>query len=531
MKNATRVFGAALTLAVAFCALGGVNSYATTADTDDKVWFGDKTASELNPDGASDVKLTLPAGEEEFETDIVFVLDKSTSATVEDDALKMLSDLKDEITNQEMTKVKVGVVIFNKVANPEGYFDLATEYGKIEASIKREIKSGTNIHAGLLAAKNLLADGGAANGRKYMILVSDGITYMYNENPTATYYRFSADSILDWVGPDNYKSAYGSNDAPSDWNAFFAKAKTAKDNNNFCEYHLYGEQDGLTSCRESDKKDQKDIDTVTRALYETYALYEEICAEINCYAMANGSNTDYVWGPDFIRFLAGDKQIDFSTIEKEILYLVDKGTLTDKMGMGKTEDGQDYKFEMDTDSFELYVGGEKQEGKVVEEDNTDLTIVFCPTDAVQDAYKYILRYYKKDGLSTGDENYFDLIINEAIKISAPLMIKYRAVLETKPELVGTYGEYDEDGSEGFNGLYTNNDATLDYTSTDGTEGSYTFQKPTVQYVVEAGKGEEPETPADEVENPRTGDNFAASAAIMVISAIAFAGSAIYTKKN
>ena len=82
MKNATRVFGAALTLAVAFCALGGVNSYATTADTDDKVWFGDKTASELNPDGASDIKLTLPAGEEEFETDIVFVLDKSTSATV-----------------------------------------------------------------------------------------------------------------------------------------------------------------------------------------------------------------------------------------------------------------------------------------------------------------------------------------------------------------------------------------------------------------------------------------------------------------
>ena len=56
MKNATRVFGAALTLAVAFALLGGgVNSYATTADTDDKVWFGDKTASELNPDGASDI--------------------------------------------------------------------------------------------------------------------------------------------------------------------------------------------------------------------------------------------------------------------------------------------------------------------------------------------------------------------------------------------------------------------------------------------------------------------------------------------
>ena len=111
--------------------------------------------------------------------------------------------------------------------------------------------------------------------------------------------------------------------------------------------------------------------------------------------------------------------------------------------------------------------------------------------------------------------------------------------ENLKDVVGYEGLYkiSENGDvyslhkKGFNGLYTNNDATLDYTSTDGTEGSYTFQKPTVQYVVEAGKGEEPETPADEVENPRTGDNFAASAAIMVISAIAFAGSAIYIKKN
>ena len=40
----------------------------------------------------------------------------------------------------------------------------------------------------------------AAN-RKYLIFVSDGITYMYNAKPTATAWSFMADSWNHWAKP------------------------------------------------------------------------------------------------------------------------------------------------------------------------------------------------------------------------------------------------------------------------------------------------------------------------------------------
>lgn len=41
--------------------------------------------------------LSLPAAEEQLVTDVVFVLDKSTSATVEAKSLEMLLSLKDQL--------------------------------------------------------------------------------------------------------------------------------------------------------------------------------------------------------------------------------------------------------------------------------------------------------------------------------------------------------------------------------------------------------------------------------------------------
>ena len=59
----------------------------------------------------SDVTLSLPAAEEQLVTDVVFVLDKSTSATVEAKSLEMLRSLKDQLENTG-AKINVGVVIF-----------------------------------------------------------------------------------------------------------------------------------------------------------------------------------------------------------------------------------------------------------------------------------------------------------------------------------------------------------------------------------------------------------------------------------
>ena len=126
----------------------------------------------------------------------------------------MLAALKDQAASTE-AKVKVGVVIFNKEANVTPLTDLATGYETIENAIKQEIRSGTNTHAGLLAGKQMLdEDKEVAANRKYLIFVSDGITYMYNAEPTATAWSFKADSWKHWAGPDNWSSKYGSNTPP-----------------------------------------------------------------------------------------------------------------------------------------------------------------------------------------------------------------------------------------------------------------------------------------------------------------------------
>ena len=54
---------------------------------------------------------------------------------------------------------------------------------------------------------------------KYLVFVSDGITYMYNETPTVTAWSFYADAWNIWAGPDNWYSKYGTNEAPDNWDS------------------------------------------------------------------------------------------------------------------------------------------------------------------------------------------------------------------------------------------------------------------------------------------------------------------------
>ena len=46
-----------------------------------------------------------------------------------------------------------------------------------------------------------------ADERKTLVVVSDGITYMFNENPTAVAWGFMADSPKHFAGPDNWNSS------------------------------------------------------------------------------------------------------------------------------------------------------------------------------------------------------------------------------------------------------------------------------------------------------------------------------------
>ena len=87
-----------------------------------------KTATELNANNESTVTLSLPSAEEQFDSDIVFVMDDSTSAssTALEQAFSLLNDLKGS-EQSSGASINVCVVQFNRKASKSAWFDLSTQ--------------------------------------------------------------------------------------------------------------------------------------------------------------------------------------------------------------------------------------------------------------------------------------------------------------------------------------------------------------------------------------------------------------------
>lgn len=433
-----------------------------------------KTATNLDSNFLSQVTLSLPSAEEALTTDVVFVLDKSTSASVEDQILNMLSNLKTEAEAKD-AKVNVGVVIFNKQADIAcGLTDLATGYDTIEAAIKKTITSGTNLHAGLLAGKAMLdADTETAASRKYLITVSDGITYMFGEEPTAVAWTFKADTVLNWAGPDNWESKYGTNDAPTDWTAWLSTIAGQIQADAGQYNYPYGGTVGASTPVEEQDSHANSIDT---ALYKSYETYQSAkAAGYHCYATTatQAKGDQYDWGPSFMNYLANGEEVDFTSIEKEILYLLDAGsTITDKIG--KTND---YDFDMvNLQDMILKVGETVYNAAAADEEN-----VYTFGEAVNGVYPYVVTYHPE---TDDNDEYFDWEINVPVSNLERVQLTYTVKLMNPKSEPGTYGEYDFDGSQNKAGLYTNNEAILYPVDSNGDKGlPEKFNKPTVSYTV------------------------------------------------
>ena len=79
-----------------------------------------------------------------------------------------------------------------------------------------------------------------------------------------------------------------------------------------------------------------------------------------------------------------------------------------------------------------------------------------------------------------------------VKQFEPVQLTYTVKLANPKTADGTYGQYDEDGSENYAGLYTNNSAVLFPVDSNGNVGEKeAFDKPTVSYTVSNGKPVEP----------------------------------------
>lgn len=436
-----------------------------------------KTATNLDENFESDVTLSLPSAETQLASDVVFVLDKSTSAELEDQALKMLKNLQAQI-QETGAKVNVGVVIFNKEAHKNGFFDLATEYDKIEAAIKTDISSGTNTHAGLLAGIDMLeSDTSVSDDRKYLIFVSDGITYMYNEEPTAIGLE-NADKTNIFAGPDNWATKYGNNAAPSNWEDYLGEVQAliARDGEWFD--YPYGtpfSKDGENHYVAYDDRTNYAM-SIDKALYRTYEAYSQAASKYHCYAMLASTNADHPWATSFMNYLAGGKSVDFDQIQNDIYYLLDAGsTVVDVIGH---TDDYNFDFVNDAANLTMTVGGETL--KTTKIDDTSYGF----GELRDGEYSYVLTYYANGSEDVKDEH-FVWQINVPVSNFEPVTLTYTVKLTNPKTEPGTYGQYDKDGSQGYDGLYTNNSATLYPVDSNETPGEpEEFAKPTVSYTVE-----------------------------------------------
>ena len=153
------------------------NANATSGDK------SNKTATPLDDQNETEITLTFPGKQDILGSDIVFVLDKS-GASAQEEIFTLAKQFLDEIKTNAEEKgipVNVGVVYFTNIGIVrQPLTEIVEGYDSIQNALKADLGFGTNMHAGLLAAKKMLQDDQAVlDKNKHVILISDGATYLY----------------------------------------------------------------------------------------------------------------------------------------------------------------------------------------------------------------------------------------------------------------------------------------------------------------------------------------------------------------
>ena len=479
-----------------------------------------KTATVLDKDYRSTVTLSLPSAEEKLASDVVFVLDKSTSAELEGKALALLADLKEEVRERGVM-VKVGVVIFNQAANVAFPLTELTEgnYATIADAIRETISNGSNTHAGLLAGKKMLDGDTAEPHRKHLIFVSDGVTYQFcKEDDHTTPYTRSFDGSLNSDGPNQcgtlselnvqYEGVETSIPKGSidNWMSDIAGRMETDNDNEDWDYQYTGQ-----APTENSKllKNKENVSNVEKALHLTESTYKAMQESgYQCHAVL--AREIRQWGTAFMNRLAGGRAVAFDSIQHKVLYAVDKGSAVEDT-VGKS-------FDLVPGTFCLTVGGQKLRYE------QDGNVTYFGGDQNERNYRFKIEY---DGAADS----FTWEINEPVSNFAPVKLSYTVKLAGTPA-AGTHGVMDLNG-DGYvddtttlvdvsKALYTNESAILTPVATDGGQGeALEFPKPSVSYTAAAYYYSEPPAPVKRTVSPTTFD--AGIAVYAEVAALSLAG--------
>lgn len=187
-KSVRKTLIVALALMVAVAMIPSM-AFAQSGDGTATEWgiSKSKTATNLDENFESEVTLSLPAAEEQLVSDVVFVFDESScSEPVKEKVNEMLDSLYKNIAAKGAV-VKIGAVQFRGEVTTFPLTELTngTKSDISEFIETRPETGGSNMSAGLIAGEKMLdADDSVTSDRKYLILVSDAITYIWDDETT-----------------------------------------------------------------------------------------------------------------------------------------------------------------------------------------------------------------------------------------------------------------------------------------------------------------------------------------------------------
>lgn len=464
----------------------------------------DKTATELDNNFNSRVTLSLPSAEKELVSDVVFVLDKSScEEDVTTEALAMLADLGASVKDTGAS-IKVGAVQFAGRAVVSCELTELTEEsiaegGAIYSGLKDgKIKSGTNLQAGLLEAQKMLeADTDVEDSRKYVIVITDGLTRQFlAEDGTlmAIYNGLDADGGRVWGSPSGWCVANGFVDGVygipgGDWDTYYAavKANVAKDGNTYAhDYDVYGstpEGENIpVSYVPQGETSLTHALCLDRAIYEADKVYSELeAANYRCYAVFADDSTTNELGKAFVEYLNDGSVLDFDMIQNDIYYLLDAGSqVVDIVGLGKDNKGNDYNFDVaNLDNMTITVGGVELNKVKIQSDEFpgSTTYGFFEGEIADGKYDFVVTYYP-DGVADADgetREHFVWSINVPVGNFAPAQFSYDVHLTNPQKAKGEYK------------VETNVEAVLTPVDSNETVGSTeTFPVPELTYEVKGG---------------------------------------------
>lgn len=503
-----------------------------------------KTATALAND-KTDVTLSVGGKSAKENVAVMFLLDKSTSMGTRTEAAKMLQHLKG-LTN---TNIIYDVVIFSGTASSTGWKDISNDAAYTDTQEKfnnKEPSSGTNMPVGIDQAiqdmNTLKSQYSTYAENAYLITISDGITYLWNEEGktyTVPLLQKKGDNIYTpaHVNVDTWDMMHGKGTPIASvytsfegfLNTIPGKIAETRNGNYVREYLTEtdaGDKTDATNALQISTADPEKSQVSSKyacapefSVYYSATKYQELVKQFEkSFALPmpeldnnNQNKMDnweswYPWGKELMLYLqsnssnsgqgvvyAADAEEIFAGIQNKILYQIQSGSITDVIGADFSLTDQT----LTQNTFTLTVNGKA----VTANAPSGNVITFGEKDKSTGKYPYMLTYYKGTATKNADNTY-TITSGEKTYTYTPYDINGEVngsvsdeffVLEMNVPVVSLDLKYNlsltsKRTAAGTYEVPTNESATLAYTSANQSGGTVDFNEPTVSYTVKGSSG-------------------------------------------